>query len=99
MNVNQVLAEKVMKWETDKESGKWIVKGQLLTKDFWNPSYRIEDAWTVLETFHEGLVRKRMGGLNYRAWVIHDGKEYTEFGSTACIAIVSVALRAHGIKV
>ncbi|KOS61546.1 hypothetical protein FJQ98_16035 [Lysinibacillus agricola] len=99
MNVNHIIAEKIMKWETDEESGRWKVKHMLLGKSYWNPTHTISDAWEVLETFEEGLVRKRMNGLNYRAWVIHENKECSAFGNTPSEAIVNVALKAHNIEI
>lgn len=95
-NVNHFLADEVLKWKTDEETARWIVGGGLLAKSSWNPYFNLLDAWRVLESFNEGLVRKRLGGLDYRAWVMHDGKEYVAHGESPSRAICNVVLKAYG---
>lgn len=97
-NVNYFLADEVLKWKTDEESGRWIVSNGLLGKSYWNPMYDLSDAWTVLEVFKEALVRKRLEGMDYRAWIIHDGEEFVEHGKTPSKAICNVVLKAFGRK-
>jgi hypothetical protein len=98
MHKEEIIAEKIMKWKTDEESGRWIVSGGLLGKSYWQPFSSLRDAWVVLESFSEGLVRKRLGGLDYRAWVMHEGKEFTAHGRTPSEAICNVALKAYRIS-
>lgn len=96
MDIKTFLAEKVMKWKTDIDTDKWITENGLISKQSWYPTHDISDAWSILEMFEEGLIRKRLDGLNYRAWVIYKGKEYSEFGYSPCVAICNVALKAYG---
>lgn len=93
MEVRDILAKEIMKWTTDETSGKWVTERGLISKSSWHPESDIEDSWHLLEQFEEGLVRKRMNGLNYRAWILRDGNEYSEFGYSPSNAIVSVVLK------
>lgn len=64
----------------------------------FEPLINMEHAWLLLSSFEEGLIRKRMNGINYRAWILHNGKEYTETAFTPNEAIINVALKACDIK-
>lgn len=69
-----------------------------LQYDF-SPSTLISDAWQVVEKFKgEFLVRRRLGGTDYRAW-IQKGKRddmngYYAHASTAPLAICLASLKA-----
>lgn len=62
----------------------------------FNPYDNIEHAWLLLEFFNEGLIRKRLGGINYRAWILHKGKEYVETAFTPNEAIINTVLKVYG---
>jgi hypothetical protein len=65
-----------------------------------NYSTSIQDAWLVVEKLgREFLVRKRLGGMDYRAWIDEKGDNTGVYshGKTAPLAICRVALKTVGI--
>jgi hypothetical protein len=66
----------------------------------WNPSTYIEDAWLVVEKLgNEFLIRKRLDGMDYRAWVRIKDKEYYAHGKKAPMAICLAALKSVGVEI
>jgi hypothetical protein len=64
---------------------------------YFEPSTDISAAWEIVEKFGEMLVRRRLGGTDYRAWIQTDlyGKcEVYAHGKTAPEAICKAALYA-----
>jgi hypothetical protein len=103
-DLDDLVAEKVMGWFlVSSPYGRelWTdYKGLVLLPDHFSPSVSITDAWQVVEAVgQEFLVRKRLNGNDYRAFIIMDkGKEIYAHAKTASLAICLAALKAKGVE-
>lgn len=95
--INVLMAEKVLGWETDKESGRWITPHGLYGKHYWNPYYNFSDAFVVFQKFDAGKIESAYG-REYTVSAVVDGVEYTAENLYLSKAICDVALKAYNLS-
>ncbi|WP_299831384.1 hypothetical protein [uncultured Metabacillus sp.] len=102
--IDYLIATKVMGWEDNGTPFYGVDGERVASKEYFNPSDNIQDAWKVVEKLRKQMIMIDVTTSEscYYATVRHQGKGIISRGvksETAPLTICKTALKVHGISV
>lgn len=99
--IDYLIATKAMEWEDNGTPFYGINGERVASKEYFQPSDNIKDAWKVVEKFYISVCPQKGAPkeMSYHAEIDNQpmGNYYESFDETAPMAICKVALKSLGV--